>query len=67
MTASLAVHEVWDLVNGDKAKPTVPVAIRNVADTVNTNHAAIDSAIAELKAYMKDFPFRHQPSSSLDL
>ena len=57
MTASLAVHEVWDLVNGDRAKPTVPVALRNVADIANTNQAAIDSATAELKAYMKYFRF----------
>ena len=57
MTTSLVVHELWDLVIGDKVKPTIPVEIQNAAHTANANQASIDSATAELKEYMKDFRY----------
>lgn len=55
MTASLAVHEIWDLVNSDRVKPTILVAIQNAANSVKK--VSIDLATAELKAYMKDYRF----------
>ena len=57
MTAALVMNDVWDLVNGDRVKPTIPVAIQNTAGTANVNQASIDSATAELKIYIKDYKY----------
>ena len=57
MTAALVMNDVWDLVNGDRVKPTIPVAIQNTAGIANVNKASIDSATAELKIYIKDYKY----------
>ena len=45
---------LWTLTNGQRVKPTVPVAIRNNDNTVTVNQGAIDAATAILETYRKD-------------
>ena len=43
---------LWTLVSGQRVKPTVPGAIRNIANTATVNQASIDAATAVLKNYI---------------